>query len=57
MAAQVLRSHLSQPQQHRYTLVFRNGQLLHHQDPLSVAQYRSDARVLRIEEETLRDAA
>lgn len=57
MTAQVLRSHLSQPQQRRYTLVFRNGQLLQHQDPLSIAQYRSDARVLRIEEETPRDSA
>lgn len=51
MAAQILRSHLSQPHQHRYTLIFRNGELLRHQDPLSLAQYRSDARLLRIEEE------
>jgi hypothetical protein len=54
MTAQVLRSHLSLPHQRRYTLVFRNGELLRHQDPLSLAQYRSDARVLRVEEEAPR---
>lgn len=54
MTAQILRSHLSQPHQHRYTLIFRNGELLRHQDPLSLAQYRSDARVLRVEAEAPR---
>lgn len=57
MTAQVLRSHLSQPHQSRYTLVFRNGELLRHQDSLSLAQYRSDARVLRVEEEQQRSVA
>lgn len=57
MTAQVLRSHLSQPHQRRYTLVFRNGELLRHQDPLILAQYRSDARVLRVEEEAPRSLA
>lgn len=57
MTAQVLRSHLSQPHQSRYTLVFRNGELLRHQDPLSLAQYRADARVLRVEEEAPRSLA
>ena len=54
MTAQILRSHLSQPHQHRYTLIFHNGELLRHQDPLSLAQYRSDARVLRVEAEAPR---
>lgn len=57
MTAQVLRSHLSQPHLRRYTLVFRNGELLRHQDPLALAQFRSDARVLRVEEETRRNLA
>jgi hypothetical protein len=57
MTAQVLRSHLSEPHRLRYTLVFRNGELLRHQDPLSLAQYRSDARVLRVEEESPRSVA
>lgn len=51
MTAQVLRSHLSQPHQQRYTLIFRNGELLRHQDPLSLAQFRSDARLARVEPE------
>lgn len=51
----------SQPQltalpQH-YTLVFRNGERLRHQDPLALAQYRSDARLLRVIPEDQRPAA
>jgi hypothetical protein len=51
MTAQILRSHLSENQLQRYTLVFRNGELLRHQDPISLAQYRADARLLRVEPE------
>jgi hypothetical protein len=51
MTAQILRSHLSESQLQRYTLVFRNGELLRHQDPISLAQYRADARLLRVEPE------
>jgi len=29
----------------RYTLQFRNGQLLHHQGPLALAQFRCDGRL------------
>ena len=57
MTAQILRSHLSQPQQQRYTLVFRNGELLRHQDPLALAQYRCDARLARVEPEGQAQAA
>ena len=53
MAAQILRSHPSLPHQQRYTLVFRNGELLRHQDSLVMAQYRQDARLSRIEVEPL----
>ena len=51
MTAQILRSHLAESQLQRYTLVFRNGELLRHQDPISLAQYRADARLLRVEPE------
>lgn len=57
MTAQILRSHLSQSQQQRYTLVFRNGELLRHQDPLALAQYRCDARLARVEPEGQAQAA
>jgi hypothetical protein len=51
MTAQILRSPLAESQLQRYTLVFRNGELLRHQDPISLAQYRADARLLRVEPE------
>jgi hypothetical protein len=51
MTAQILCAHLSENQLQRYTLVFRNGELLRHQDPISLAQYRADARLLRVEPE------
>jgi hypothetical protein len=54
MAAQYLRSHLSEPQLQRFTLVFKNGELLRHQDHLAVAQYQSDARLARIQPEIQR---
>lgn len=57
MAAQILRSHLSEPAQRRYTLIFRNGELLRHQDSISLAQYRLDARLSRVEEEPPHTAA
>ena len=41
----------SQPQPQRYTLVFRDGQRLRHQDSLSLLQYRSDARLAAFEPE------
>lgn len=54
MAAQYFRSRLSEPQPQRFTLVFRNGELLRHQDPLAVAQYLADARLAEVHSEPLR---
>ena len=51
MAAQFLHAHPSTPQPQRYTLVFRDGQLLHHQDEFSLVQYRSDARLAAVRPE------
>lgn len=51
MAAQFIRSRASQPELQRYTLVFRNGDLLRHQDPLAVAQFQSDARLVDVRPE------
>jgi hypothetical protein len=51
MAAQHLRARASRPELQRYTLEFRNGELLRHQDPLALAQYRSDARLVRVHPE------
>lgn len=51
MAAQYLRSRLSEPQLQRFTLVFKNGELLRHQDHLAVAQYQSDARLALVQPE------
>lgn len=53
MAAQFIRSHRSQPQLQRYTLVLCNGDLLRHQDPLAVAQFRSDARLIDVKPEPM----
>jgi hypothetical protein len=55
MTAQFLRAHSCQPQPQRYTLVFRDGQLLRNQDGLTLVQYRSDARLaeVRPEEEAI----
>jgi hypothetical protein len=51
MAAQYFRSRLSEPHPQRFTLVFRNGELLRHQDPLAVAQYLCDARLAAVHSE------
>ena len=51
MTAQFLRAHSSNPQPQRYTLVFRDGQLLRHQDAISLVQYRSDARLAAVRPE------
>lgn len=32
----------------RYTLVFKNGQVLRHQDSLDLAQFRSDGRLAKV---------
>jgi hypothetical protein len=48
MAAQFLHAHPQHNQPERYTLVLRNGQLLRHQDGLALAQFRSDARLLKV---------
>ena len=48
MAAQFLHAHSSQNKPQRYTLVFRDGQLLRHQDALTLVQYRSDARLAEV---------
>ena len=37
----------------RYTILLKNGQLLRHQDPLILAQYRSDVRLDRAWSEVL----
>jgi hypothetical protein len=52
MAAQFLHAHPATPQPQRYTLVFRDGQLLRHQDEFSLVQYRSDARLAAVRPET-----
>jgi len=51
MTAQFLHSRSTRPQPQRYTLVFRDGLLLRHQDDLSLAQYRSDARLAAVHPE------
>jgi hypothetical protein len=51
MAAQFLHAHSSRNQPQRYTLVFRDGQLLRHQDALTLVQYRSDARLAEVRPE------
>jgi hypothetical protein len=48
MTAQFLHAHSSRNQPQRYTLVFRDGQLLRHQDALTLVQYRSDARLAEV---------
>jgi hypothetical protein len=55
MTAQFFHAHSSRVQPQRYTLVFRDGQLLRHQDGLTLVQYRSDARLaeVRPEEEAI----
>jgi hypothetical protein len=57
MAAQYFRSRLSETHPQRFTLVFRNGELLRHQDPLAVAQYLSDARLAEVRSEPSAPAA
>ena len=54
MVAQLIHAHSSQPQPQaqRYTLVFRDGQLLRHQDALTLVQYRSDARLAEVRSES-----
>jgi hypothetical protein len=51
MNAQFLHAHSSRNQPQRYTLVFRDGQLLRHQDALTLVQYRSDARLAEVKPE------
>ena len=57
MTAQPRLALASESRIQRYTLVFRNGELLRHQDPISLAQYRADARLLRAEPERLNPVA
>ena len=51
MTAQFLHAHSSRNQPQLYTLVFRDGQLLRHQDALTLIQYRSDARLAEVRPE------
>jgi hypothetical protein len=51
MAAQFMHPHSSRNQPQRYTLVFRDGQLLRHQDALALVQYQSDARLAEVRPE------
>ncbi len=53
MTAQYIHARASLPQLQRYTLVFSNGELLRHQDPLALAQYRSDARLAQVHPEPM----
>lgn len=57
MAAFEVHARADEPQPQRYTLVFRNGELMRHQDLLTVVQYRSDARLLQVHPETPADVA
>ena len=57
MAAQELHARQESGSPRRYTLHFRNGELMRHQDPLTVAQYCSDARLLLVQLETPPDVA
>ena len=57
MAAQYFRSRLNESHPQRFTLVFRNGELLRHQDPLAVAQYLADARLADVHSEAPRRRA
>jgi hypothetical protein len=57
MAAQELHARQDRPSPRRYTLHFRNGELMRLQDPLTVAQYCSDARLLLVQLETPADVA
>jgi hypothetical protein len=45
MTVQYVHHRLNSRRQLRYTLVFRNGEILRHQDSLALAQFRSDARL------------
>jgi hypothetical protein len=36
----------------RYTLQFKNGQMLQHQGPLELAQFRCDARLAHVWQES-----
>ena len=51
MTAQYVHHRLRAQPQQRYTLVFHNGELLRHQDPLALAQFRSDARLADVRPE------
>jgi hypothetical protein len=57
MAAQELHARRDRLSTNRYTLIFRNGELMRHQDPLTVVQYCSDARLLLVQLETPADVA
>lgn len=57
MAAHEWHARAESPAPLRYTLVFRNGELLRHQDPLAVAQYCADARLMLVHPETPADVA
>lgn len=37
---------------HLYTLQFKNGRVLKHQDPLTLSQFRSDGRLATVLRET-----
>ena len=37
---------------HLYTLQFKNGRVLKHQDPLALSQFRSDCRLATVVRET-----
>ena len=49
--AAIPRTSLSIPS-HLYTLQFKNGRVLKHQDPLALSQFRSDGRLATVLRET-----
>ena len=49
--AKIPRTGTSNPS-HLYTLQFKNGRVLKHQDPLALSQFRSDGRLATVLRET-----
>jgi len=54
MANQIAKPHRSGPSipSLLYTLQFKNGRVLKHQDPLALSQFRSDGRLATVLRET-----
>jgi len=48
MAQPIHPHHSSSNKEERFTLVFKNGQRLLHQDPIALAQFRFDGRLAAV---------